>query len=104
MVALASKSYNFVNYNDGESKRGTKGIPSNIEIEMQVFKDVLFNEGVHSFEMESLRPNRSKVMTRQTCQKSGLTDLYIKFEVESDKITCTPLKRDGIFLYYSRPF
>ena len=98
MVALASKSYYFIDYDNDAAKRGSKGIPSNISLDIELFKNVLFNEGAHSFEMESLRLNRAKVMTRQICNKTGLTDLYIKFFVHDDKITCTPLKKAGQFL------
>ena len=94
LVALAAKSYMGFDYDAGVSKRGTKGIPHSIKMEMQYFRQVLYqtNEDHHIVSINSLRLNRDRVMCRTNCVKQGLSDIFIKLAVDTDKITCLPLK------------
>ena len=77
-----------------ENKDARKGISKNIPLTIDAFREVLFNETgeKHKIITESLRCDRDKNMTRMRCIKSGLSDLYTKHYVESDGVTCTPLR------------
>ena len=94
LVALAAKSYMGFDYDTGVSKRATKGIPHSIQMQLQHFRDVLYqtNEDRHIVDINSLRLNKEKIMCRTNCVKQGLSDIFIKLAVDSDKITCLPLK------------
>lgn len=84
----------------GEIKEAKKGIPHGTRLEMDVFKECLYGEGdfIHTVEVNSLRLDRDKRMTRTRLRKMGLSDIHIKLGVQRDKITCEPLKKDQKFL------
>ena len=81
-------------------KRSTKGIPHSTNYKMEAFLSTLLNptENQDLVHFESLRLNRDKQMARKEITKVGLSDIFTKMTVNDDKITCTPLKRDGKFL------
>ena len=99
--ALAPKTYMAFNSDPNakeKTKCGTKGIPHSENICLQAFLDKLYNHGSHSVTLRSLRLNNDKVMSRITMIKSGLSDLVVKFPVDDDMITCSPLVKDGQYL------
>ena len=67
---------------------------------MAEFKECLYGEDdfVHTVEVNSLRVNKDKRMTRTRLRKMGLTDIHIKLGVQPDKISCEPLKINEKFI------
>ena len=91
MIALAPKSYICYDFSKNESKDGRKGIPSGLTLELDEFRDVLYNEKEHFVDVNSLRLNSSKTMTRTTTRKKGLSSINVKLRIEEDLISCRPL-------------
>ena len=56
--------------------------------------DKLYGVNDHSVRIQSLRLDHTRTMARITQIKKGLTDLFVKFRVADDKITCDPLVLD----------
>ena len=67
---------------------------------MAEFKECLYGEEdfIHTVEVNSLRLNQDKRMTRTKLRKRGLTDIHIKLGVDRDKISCEPLKKDNSYI------
>ena len=92
----------FSGYDDESEtfKRSTKGIPHGVKYQMEQFIQVLFNENISQdrIEINSLRLNRDKQMSRMKIYKVGLSDIFIKMQVADDKISCSPLKKDNKYI------
>ena len=100
MIALAPKSY-YAHCRDTEdTKDGRKGIPKWFQLGISNFYDILYNDEAKKniAEVRSLRLDRDKRMTRTTTRKSGLTSIHVKLGVQSDRVTCLPLKVEGKYL------
>ena len=98
MIALAPKSYICYDFATESQKDGRKGIPNSASLDLEAFRDVLYNESEHFVEVNSLRLNRSKEMVRTTTRKRGLSSINVKLSIE-DNINCRPLKdTEGNFL------
>lgn len=67
---------------------------------MNEFKECLYGSGdfIHTVEVNSLRLDKDKRMTRTRLRKRGLTDIHIKLGVQPDKITCEPLRKNDNYL------
>jgi len=67
---------------------------------MEQYSDVLYrgHETNHMIELKSLRLSRDRQMARFSIHKKGLTDLFYKLRVESDRISCTPLQVNNEYL------
>ena len=67
---------------------------------MDTFQRVLLDEKMpqQTVQINSLRRNRQKEMTRMQIEKTSLSDLFFKMCVSSDKISCTPLQIDDKYL------
>ena len=65
-----------------------------------MFRDILYqeNEVLHTTTTQNLRLNSDRRMCRTITMKSGLTDIYCKFQVMDDKITCRPIKIDNKYI------
>ena len=98
MTALGAKSYCGHNYETNELKKGSKGIPHAIKLEVETFKNVLYEHCSHQFKLGTLRLSKEKKMCRYSSLKVGLTDLYVKHQLDSDRITCSPLRVNGKLL------
>ena len=84
---------------DGNVKRSSKGIPHSIDLEMDQFRDVLYGDiRGHKIDMKYLRVTRDRKMARLNINKRGLTDLFCKMRVGGDKVTCTPLSLNNVYL------
>ena len=83
-----------------EFKRSTKGIPHSNKFSMEIFKSVLLDETTpkQTVDVNSLRLDRNKNMTRTSVTKTSLSDIFLKMRVESDRITCSPLSKNGQIL------
>lgn len=97
MIALCPKSYYAINYENGETKDGRKGIPNWTELELADFENTLYKkEDKEPIELRSLRlDQKTKKMTRTTTRRIGLTAIHCKLSISSDLISTSPLKRDG---------
>ena len=47
-----------------------------------------------------MRKDKNYKMSRFTQEKVGLSDIYVKHHVAMDKVTCTPLKINGKYIYH----
>ena len=99
-VALTSKSYQCYDVDKNEIKKSTKGIPHSFKFSMDTFQRVLLDEEMprQTVEINSLRRNLQKEMTRQKMEKTCLSDIFVKMQTSSDKISCTPLTVNGEYL------
>ena len=108
-VALAPKTYMASSHED--TKFASKGIPHTVEVTMQVrllfsvilicqnYLKTLYDNEQSTVTFPALRlNNKTKEMERLTLTKTGLTDLFCKFYVSDDKITCYPLFENNEFL------
>ena len=100
IVALCNKMYKCHDRTTKTDKRSTKGIPHSIKIEMEQFKACLLqtNYKPHFVELNSLRLDANKQMCRTSTYKKGLSDIFIKLHVSSDKISCSPLSINDKYL------
>ena len=81
-----------------EVKMGSKGIPHNEKLRSEAFLDTLFSNNSHFVTIRSLRLNKNREMTRITQMKKGLSDIFLKFPLDDDGITCKPLTVNNEYL------
>ena len=79
-------------------KMGSKGVPHSANLELDMYLRRLYMGEAFYVELQSLRLNKKKEMARINTTKSCLTDLFVKFHVAHDKVTCSPLKLNGKYL------
>ena len=80
-------------------KEGKKGIPHSFRLEMAEFKQSLYGDNFsHTVEVNSLRLDKDKRMTRTKLKKKGLSDIHLKLGVLEDRISCLPLKIDNQYI------
>ena len=91
-IALGCKSYTGYNAVTGESKRGTKGVPHKIPLELKQFRDCLYQKKKHRIRIQTLQKDVNHQMSRFSREKIGLTDFYVKHFVAADKISCSPIR------------
>lgn len=96
-IALSPKCYMAFNQETEETKLGTKGVPRRAKLELDHFLAKLYNKSPHSVDVRSLRMMNNR-MARTIQRKSALNDLFLKFSVHSDRVTCSPLREDGVIL------
>ena len=67
---------------------------------MKLFEEVLLNPAFRqpTVEINHLRLNRDKIMSRFRATKNALSDIFLKMRVLEDRISTEPLKRDGVFI------
>ena len=84
----------------GNTKKSTKGIPHVNSFTMDTWLSVLLDESFpkQSVQINSLRLNRKKEMSRMSCHRSCLSDIFLKMQVQADKVSCTPLMQNNQFL------
>ena len=94
---MAPKTY-FSHDNDStERKQGAKGIPKYEELFIEDYKNALFTHNSHHIKLRSLRMKNGK-MCRTEITKRGLSDIFVKYRVQDDQITCLPLTKNGEIL------
>ena len=83
-----------------DTKKSTKGIPHINDYSIETWLSVLLNSEYpkQSVVINSLRLNRNKEMSRMKMQRSSLNDIFLKMQVQQDKVTCTPLMKNKKFL------
>ena len=82
---------------DGTSKAGQKGVPLSCKITMNQFLQKLYQNENITVDMRSLRTVDGH-MARTKVTKVALSDLFSKFRVSDDKITCLPLTENNKYL------
>ena len=97
-VALGPKSYFSLDEDSQDVKMGSKGIPHSARLTMDMYLETLYGKGSHYVEMRSLRLNRKRQMTRTTGTKRGLSDIFLKYRIADDGITCSPLMKNNEYL------
>lgn len=85
------------NEEDGKMKLGSKGVPASCSLELMQFLSKLYDGSDTFVEFDSLRLFRNQ-MTRMTTRKVALNDVFTKFHVENDRITCKPIKVDNKYI------
>ena len=78
-------------------KKGTKGIPHNSDLVIDNFISKLYGNIDHTVQLRSLRVIGGE-MSRTIQDRKSLSDLFCKFHVESDRITCKPLTVNNLYL------
>ena len=96
-VALSPKCYFTYDANSEDIKKGTKGVPHSCDLVIDNFLNKLYGRTDHSVELRSLRVLGGK-MSRTIQERKSLSDLFCKFRVENDRITCTPLTENNMYL------
>ena len=96
-IALSPKCYLAFNEETLETKSGTKGVPKAAKIELENFLARLYHGTEYFVDLQSLRMVNNR-MARTKTRKTALNDLFIKFAVQDDRISCLPLTEDGKFL------
>ena len=97
-MALSPKCYMAYNEETEEQKLGSKGVPRNAKLELDHYLARLYQGQEHFVDVRSLRLVKSR-MARTKMKKTALNDLFMKFAVQNDHITCFPLSEDGKILY-----
>ena len=67
---------------------------------MGLFQDVLLDEATprQTVTINSLRRDQTKEMFRMQITKTSMSDVFLKMQVQNDKITCKPLEIAGKIL------
>ena len=97
-VALGPKTYFSINLETRDVKMGSKGIPHTEALLLEDYLKMLYTNDSHYVTLRSLRLNRNREMARTTLQKRGLSNIFFKFPLGDDGITCTPLTRNNEYL------
>ena len=92
MVCLAPKTYYSYDADANKAKFGQKGIPHDKEYNIEAFLQKLYNNNSDHVYLRGLRLNADREMVRITQRKKGLSDIFTKFHLDDDAITCRPLK------------
>ena len=81
-------------------KKSTKGIPHLHEYSMETWLSVLLDSSFpqQSVVINSLRLNYEKVMSRMKMQRNSLSEIFLKMQVQSDRISCTPMQKNGQYI------
>ena len=74
------------------------GVPKSVDLTEQAFRECLFEGQTVDVPVNSLMLNSDRQMTRISMIKRGLSDCVTKVYIHDDKVTCTPLQRDGSFV------
>ena len=96
LIALSPKCY-YSRSDDGRVKQGTKGVPHNIDVQLENFRDCLYHGKPFEVDLQTLTKKNNQ-MSRVKTTKKGLSRIFVKFPVENDAITCTALQKDNIYL------
>ena len=96
-MALSSKCYYAWNADTQSAKIGSKGVPRTSKLELKNFLDKLYHGSSMCAEIRTLKMYKNE-MIRSVQKRAALNDLFPKFHVDEDRITCTPLRRNGDYI------
>ena len=98
-VGLSSKCYHVFDKNSGCSKMALKGIQKESSITQKDFLDLLYKEEqVIRKQVRFQYSKRTDMMTVVSQEKKALNSIYTKMCVDDDRVSITPLNRNGKFL------
>ena len=97
IISLSPKCYTAYDEENGSSKSGTKGVPGSCRLTLEDFRAKLYQNVPKIVDIRSLR-QVSGQMARTTQRRTALNDLYCKFRVDSDRITCRALIENGKYM------
>ena len=98
-AALSPKTYICENDDENSMKRSSKGIPKQIKLTGERYLNVLLNSAFDNVTINQLRLNYEKnQMCTTSLTKLGLSDICVKVHIADDKITCSPLSKNGKLL------
>ena len=86
-----------VTITDQVTKLGTKGVPHYHNLTLHNFIEKLYGQKDLKIQLRSLRLLGGS-MSRVHIDKRALSDLFCKFHISFDGITCTPLKLNDKYL------
>ena len=102
-IALSPKTYTAIDSVTNSVKAGLKGVAhteaKNITIDD--FTSCLYDDVVPNVTSRELRKNNKQQMIYYETDKRGLNPVFKKFRVQSDRISCLPLTKNGKVLYKS---
>ena len=70
---------------------GSKGIPATANLTLEQYLSALNTTNSHFVKVRSLQLKKGQ-MSRVCTIKKGLSDIFVKFQVGNDRISCSPLK------------
>ena len=96
-IGLSPKTYFAFDEENGAVKKGAKGVgyTEAKKLRLETFIDVLYNDGTVLVTSRELRRNNKHQMIYYETQKNALNSLFRKYRVQSDRISCLPLCKDG---------
>ena len=98
--ALSPKTYFAYNDEDGDKKTGYKGIchAEARKLELNTYLECLYGSTSKEVENRGFKLNKNKQLVYYEQLKRGLNNIFCKFRVQNDHITCKPLTKDGKIL------
>ena len=102
-VALSPKTYfafDADKHAKNKTKTGYKGVcqAEAEKLTLDTYLDCLYGNEDRMVVNRGFRLNRENHMTYYEQEKRGLNNIYCKFQVQDDRITCEPLCRNGEIL------
>ena len=99
-LALSPKCYWSYNDENKETKTGMKGVSTvgARDIGLESFINCLYHDQDVKVISRELRKNKHQQMIYYETTKNALNPVFKKFRVQTDKISCLPLCKDGKFL------
>ena len=76
---------------------GMKGVPNDVGVSIDDFKACLNDGKSFDVALQTLTKKQNEMSRVQTLKK-GLSRTFVKFAVQNDKITCTPLLENGKYM------
>ena len=98
--ALSPKTYYAFNADNDDTKSGLKGV-SHVEakkLTIDHFVRCLYDDVIPAVISRELRKNKNEQMIYYETKKKGLNPVFKKFRVQSDRISCLPLTKNGKIL------
>ena len=95
MICLSPKCY--FAYDGEKTKFGTKGVPHNFEIKMDMMRQKLYNNKQPHITLQTLGLKQNE-LRRYQVEKKALNSIFVKFHLDDDGITCRPLRKNGKYL------
>ena len=95
--ALSPKTYYAFNQDEEDRKTGYKGIchTEAKKLDLQAYLECLYGSTAKEIENRGFKLNKQKQLVYYEQKKRGLNNIFCKFRVQDDFITCKPLTKDG---------
>ena len=98
--ALSPKTYYAYDLDAKDKKTGYKGIchAEASKLDLNCYLEVLYGSGSKEVENRGFKLNKNKQLVYYQLVKRGLNNIFCKFRVQNDRITCEPLSKNGKIL------